>query len=448
MRSRRILSCLVLLFVLAFSVRLAYILAKQTYLDLRMAEMERVAACLADQGTLGNAFSDDSGPTAHSTPLYPAFLAAIYRVFGAHTQTGRLAQEIAGILLSSLGITLLPVLARRANLERGSGWAAALLLAVLPLNLWVETSGAWEQPAAALVLVAILFTVLSLHDRQWQSKPLVVLLGVLTGAAALLSPALLPAVAFLLAAEFLPRGVPRIQLLRAAPLFLIPCVLLVGPWIVRNRVVMGGWVALRSDFGMQLWLGNHPGSNGKSFDLSWDNRDSFIYRNNPYLSRTELLELKEVGELEYMRAKQRQGVAWISENPTEFASLCLQRFRLFWFPPTDLWDGTAPRMNVLKAIWYSLFTLGMFGEMVFLCLTRHATRWLWPAVLLGPTLAYMVTHVDARYRYPVFALSALLCCDLANRALRHFQSRISQRRDKSNQTIVELQPTGSLFEAL
>jgi hypothetical protein len=415
MRHQRTLLFFLLLFALAFSSRLAYVLIKQTYMDLRAAEMERAAICLADNGELGNAYSDDSGPTAHVSPLYPAFLAAIYRVFGSHTPAGRLAQELGSILISSLGIALLPVLARRANLERGSGWAAAFVLAVLPLNLWVETSGAWEQPAAALVLIGILFTVLALHERRWQSKWLVLLLGTLTAAAALLSPALLPAVALMLVGEFLLRAAPRMQLLRVMPLFLLPCVLIVGPWVVRNRVVLGGWVALRSNFGMQLWIGNHPGSNGKSFDLSWDDRESFIYRNNPYLSRTELSALKQVGELEYMRGKQRLAMDWIRENPGEFTSLCFQRFRLFWFPPTDLWDATAPQMNVVKAVCYSLFGLGMFGEMFFLIFTRHAGRWLWPAALLGPSLVYLVTHVDARYRYPVFALSALLGCSFLMR---------------------------------
>src|SRR5260370_27677099 len=127
MRNHRTLFFLLLLFALAFSSRLAYVLIKQTYLDLRAAEMERAAICLADHGELGNAFSDDSGPTAHVSPLYPAFLAAIYRVFGSHTPAGRLAQELASILISSLGITLLPVLARRANLQRGSGCPSPLL---------------------------------------------------------------------------------------------------------------------------------------------------------------------------------------------------------------------------------------------------------------------------------------------------------------------------------
>src|SRR5216683_1748538 len=108
----------------SFSSSLGYVLIKQTYMDLSAAELERAAICLADHGELGSAYSDDSGPTAHVSPLYPALLAAIYRVFGSHTPAGRLAQELASILISSLGITLLPVLARRAKLEQGSGWAA------------------------------------------------------------------------------------------------------------------------------------------------------------------------------------------------------------------------------------------------------------------------------------------------------------------------------------
>src|SRR5438105_1389330 len=167
MRHRRLL-CVLLVFTLAFSVRLAYIFLKQIYLEPGAAEMERAAASLADHGLLGNVYAADSGPSAHVAPLYPLFLSLIYRLFGSGGGAGRLAQELAAIGISSLAIALLPVIARRSKLATGSGWIAATVLAILPLNLWVETSGAWEQPSAALLLLFLFWTVLVLRDRHWQ----------------------------------------------------------------------------------------------------------------------------------------------------------------------------------------------------------------------------------------------------------------------------------------
>src|SRR5438309_935112 len=114
MRHRGLL--LLLLFALAFSVRLTYILLKQTYLEPGAAEMERAAACLANHGFLGNVYAADSGPSAHVAPLYPWLLSVLYRLVGSESWAGRLAQELAATAISSLTIALLPVIARRGNL--------------------------------------------------------------------------------------------------------------------------------------------------------------------------------------------------------------------------------------------------------------------------------------------------------------------------------------------
>src|SRR5258708_2877004 len=92
---RRAFLLFLLVFSLAFSFRLVYVLAKQTYKETGAAEMERAAACLANHGTLGDAFGADSGPTAHVAPLFPLFLSLIYRVFGSEGWQSRLAQQIA-----------------------------------------------------------------------------------------------------------------------------------------------------------------------------------------------------------------------------------------------------------------------------------------------------------------------------------------------------------------
>jgi hypothetical protein len=82
-----------------------------------------------------------------------------------------------------------------------------------------------------------------------------------------------------------------------------------------------------------------------------------------------------------------------------------------------LWTN-ARYVCLLKAFVYNLFALGMFAELACLFATRHPFRYLWLGALLGPSLIYLVTHVDGRYRYPVFALSALACCSFGARLLQ------------------------------
>jgi hypothetical protein len=416
MSHRRRALCFLLLILFAFSIRLTYVLIKRAYLEPGAAEMERAAANLARTGVLGNVYSSDSGPSAHVSPLYPLMLSLIYRLFGSDNWMGRLAQELFGVTLSSLTITLVPVIAQRARLAAGAGWFAALVLSVLPINLWVETSGAWEQPAAALLLLLTMWTFLALHDHQWQAPGLVLLLGTWTGLAALLSPALMPGVALMVFAEFVWSARTRKAMLRTMPLLLMPILLCVGPWMLRNQRVLGGAVAMRSNLGLELWIGNHPGSTGRTFDGAWDDTNNFIYQAHPYLNRQELLVVKEVGELEFMKRKQRQALEWIGAHPSEFLSLCMERGRLFWFPPPDLWTNPSS-VRLLKAVFYNAFAICMFAELFVLVVSRQSTRFLWLGALLGPSLIYLLTHVDARYRYPVFALSALLGCSFGLRAV-------------------------------
>jgi hypothetical protein len=414
-----------LVFVLACAVRGVYLLDKRPFAVAGSAEMERAAASLVRDSTLGNVYGDNSGPSAHVAPLYPLFLSVIYTGFGYEGPAARLAQEVAAILMSATGIALLPWLARRAGLHPGAGWAAAVALAVLPINLWIETSGSWEQPASALLLLALLITCLA-----WQGIRQAVLFGLLTGAAALLSPALLPAAGLmLLATLFSWQGGSvhswRPRILGGATVALVS-LLVISPWIYRNHQVLGGFVPLRSNFGLELWIGNHPGSNGKTFDLAWDDRDSFVFQNHPLLNGRERDRLRQVGELEYMRGKQSLARAWIASHPGEFLELTARRFQLFWFPGEDLWPASSPG-NWLKAVLFTFFGLGMFGELFCLFLTRHASRFLLAGAVLGPALVYLVTHVDSRYRYPVFGLSAVLCAHLGVRVLRWLPSFLTMR---------------------
>src|SRR5262249_43501471 len=144
------------------------------------------------------------------------------------------------------------------------GALAGLLLALSPLNLGNESLGKWEANWSALALVGLVWVFASLHDRQWRSWPLTLLAGALVGLAALLSPVLLPAVALMLAAEVWLQGDGRLRAAAGGAVVLLVAAAAVAPWVWRNHVVLGAVVPLRSNFGLELHLGNHPGASGRT----------------------------------------------------------------------------------------------------------------------------------------------------------------------------------------
>jgi len=130
-------------------------------------------------------------------------------------------------------------------------------------------------------------------------------------------------------------------------------------------------------------------------------------RIHPINSAKELAELLRLGELNYMREKTHMAFRWISENPRRFATLTAQRIRFFWFPPVDIWPPGASLRSVKSGI-FSLTGFAAFLGLGGLFLVRNEYRWLLASALIGPSLLYCLTHVQMRYRYPVWGLTILL----------------------------------------
>lgn len=410
------------LFTLALAVRAPHLgRCPEHALPLGATETERAAVSLARTGVLGNVFADDGKPSAHAAPLYPWLLAQLYRVADRCGVDPRPCQVAFVTLVTCGALCLVPVLARRAALHPGAGWAAAVLLAVLPGNRCLETTGFFEQPLLAVALPVVLLAFLALHECGWRSPPRVALAALVTGVSALLGPMFLSVGGLVLLAELLTlRGARRRVLLGAAVIVAVTALTLF-PWAYRNHRELGAWVWTRGNFGLELWIGNNPGANGLTFFPGYDVC-------HPFVSRTEAREYRRLGEAAYMRRKGEAARAWIRANPGGFARLTALRLRWFWFPSRHMVWGDGAKW---VAYVYGALTLGMLAGLFRLFRTAHPHRWLLAAVLVGFALPYLVTHVDARYRYPLCGVIDVLACDFAVRAalrLRQFADGSLLRR--------------------
>lgn len=384
------------IFALALVVRLAYVAYARDYQRPVRAEMELAASNLATAGELGNAFSSDSGPTAHVSPLYACFLAAFYRLFGVRY----LPQSIVTTIVSSLAMALLPALATKIRLPPRVGLTAGLCLAVLPLNLWIETSGSWEQPYAALVMLGLTAVLTRLHDDGWQSRIAAGQLSVLLGIGALLSPPVFFAgTCALVAAVATEHGRRRLVCVTALETLLIAA-LFVVPWAYRNYLVLGAVIPFRSNVGLELAIGNNDDSDGRTFP-----RNATAI--HPYGAGAERTRLKEDGEARYMADKGEAARRWILDHPYHFAYLCAERFRLFWMPPPDMW-GDTDRLSALKSFLFTAIGVLTLIALAWFIARRQPYRFMILALLLGFSSTYVITHVNPRYRYPIFGLTSVL----------------------------------------
>jgi hypothetical protein len=167
------------------------------------------------------------------------------------------------------------------------------------------------------------------------------------------------------------------------------------PWTMRNHAALGGLVFMRSNFGLELRMGNHEGA-APTLGLSQDRGTLRHPRSLP----DEAREVRRLGELAYMRAAEREARDWIRSHPLAFARLTLLRVAQFWLGPLD---------DVPVAVGTALLTL----------LAAAGARRAWPcldaarrAALLTPLvtfpLVYYVVGYEARYREPLDGLLLVL----------------------------------------
>ncbi len=394
-----------LIFFLALAPRLVYVFSKLG--DSSHVELEQAAITLAREGRLADAFGKDTGPTAHVPPLYTGFLAGLHVVFGIDSPSAIAAQRLCSTIACCFGIALLPLLARRSGLGNRAGVIAGVALALYPFHIFIETYGRQETVYGILLCMFLYLTWLRLREQDWHSRKHVLLLAFLTGLAALTSPQVLLFVGLALLFDFLTFAGHRLRIIGAGGTVALVSVLMIAPWIIRNFVELGGFVPLRSNLGLELYIGNNPESDGHTFTIPYTRPNEPDAWPHPSSSPRERQRVRTMGEYAYMKDMQEKSLDWIRAHPDRFAQLTLDRLSMYWFPPVKNWHPElGVRLPRSLAAW--AISVGALVGIALLFFQRHSTRWPLLLVLVAPSLVYLVTHVNVRYRYSTVWTMALL----------------------------------------
>ena len=164
----------------------------------------------------------------------------------------------------------------------------------------------------------------------------------------------------------------------------------VAPWVARNYAAFGKFVFPRSDFGEELYMGNHEGSEGLC--MFWD---------HPVWNSYEMESFQRQGELAYVAEKQKVAVDWIKQHPGRFAVLTLKRVGFFWFDIPE--EGRmAVRFGIgsRHALFFG-FALMSFWGLWIAFKRRERGAVLFAGLFLLYPLVYYITHPHPRYQHPI-----------------------------------------------
>jgi hypothetical protein len=251
-------------------------------------------------------------PTSFRAPLYPAFLALIYTVFGSGAGrflAARLVQTLLGAALAPLtfGIAraFLPADETHSNERRDrSAVGAAWVVACYPLLLLYPFGLATENLFFPLLLVSFL---LLLRCTGNPSKLNFILAGVLLGLTALTRSIILPFVGLAILWVWF-----SLRNRRGAILLGLAFLALITPWVVRNTILHGRLTGIESSMGYNLYVGYHPASDG-----------SFTYG-------VSLDLIPILNDAERDRVGTQQALSFIKDDPGRLFTLALNRTSFFF----------------------------------------------------------------------------------------------------------------------
>jgi 4-amino-4-deoxy-L-arabinose transferase-like glycosyltransferase len=361
-------------------------------------ELGRVAASIAaGQGFASPLRFVDTGPTAWFTPIYPYLVAGIFKIWGIFSFESRLIIEASNCAFAALTIFPIYGIARR-TFGNGVAVGAAWGWTFLPTSLFFPITWIWDTTLAAFCMAMIFWATLAMREAKsnlaWAGY------GALWAAGVLVNPSILSLFPFLVVwAAWRSRGDLFSWVRRPAPALLV-FVLCLVPWTVRNYRVFGKFMVLRSNFGLELWLGNNP-----AVPDTWS---PWLHPND---SEEEADTFHRMGEMAYMEEKESEAIAFMRTHPADTINFTFRRFIHTWLAltdsPADEWAASPLYLKafIVLNVLVAVFTL--LGAL-FARRTRPLEATPYLIVLLVFPLIFYLTHSSLRYRFPMDPIMMVL----------------------------------------
>jgi 4-amino-4-deoxy-L-arabinose transferase-like glycosyltransferase len=355
-------------------------------------ETGRIAHAIASGQDFSSPMPLSTGPTAWTAPVYPYFVAAIFRVCGIYSKSSALAILALQDFFSALTCLVIFLLGKK-SFGTSVGLNAAWIWAFSPYGIYIPNHWVWETSLTTLLLAVLFLLTLRLgaamRVRDW------LVYGFLWGVAALTSPVVLfvfPPLLVWLWWRY--REQHALLSRRMASSVGILC-LIVAPWFVRNYVAFGRFIPFRSNFGAVLRMGN-------SEDLSSPRNDSL----NPSENEEELAQFRRLGEIAYVAEKKQEATEFIRSHPGTFAWLTLGRivetWTGIWLPaPFYLFRSGWPAFKLINVLFCCSFSVLAVVGLRRAFRMKNPAAWVYVIVLAFFPLIYYVTSSHMRFRHPI-----------------------------------------------
>ncbi len=363
--------------------------------------------------------NDPSAIDVFRPPLYPMFLAALYRA-GLDGPGGPRAVQF---LLGLGSAALIGLIARKVFDVATACVAVALALLYYPF-IYFEGELLVTALFLFLTLAALLATLIAPEGRAWRWF----VAGALFGIASITRPTLLPLFPFLLLWQW--RHAARPGRVVSLLLFASGMVLFPAAATARNYRISGNAVIVASQGGINFYIGNNATADGKTATCPGWNEVAYEtkeYEDNVGLAARLVAEREEGRSLtpgEVSSHWRKKALRWMVSNRSDAARLLLRKAYYFVNEQeipnnrliADFVRQSAPLLFFLSIGVGILFPLGTAG--MFLGGGSRRGRELLIIFFLVQAALVIAFFVCSRFRIPVIPVWAIFAAHLVVRFSR------------------------------
>lgn len=342
-------------------------------------------------------------PTAGWPPGYPVTLGWVFGVFGE----GLAQTYVLNLVLSVLTVAIVYGIALTL-FDRSTALVSAAAMALWPGQIYFTSLTLSEPLFTFLFSLAVLLMLLVANVSTGRGA-LILAFGIVTalatltrGQALLLLP--LALIAWGLAGY---RWRPAIAWVMLAA-FVVAVML--APWVARNQHQLGSPVLIATNFGVNIWIGNHDTATG---------RRNIPEPEAPQPSRDGVTQPEF--EVKADNLALRIGLKYIRTHPSREVELALTKVRAMYESDATALDwnsgyqrGFYPSNTTedwLRAaangFWFAALALACVG-LIASRMRLSDTVGLLPILVLVWTATHLLFFGDARFHYPIVFAIALL----------------------------------------
>lgn len=340
----------------------------------------------------------------YQAPLYPYFLAGVYRWIGDDPWSVRIVQSLVGA-----GACVLLSLAGRRLFAPAAGIAGGLLLALYAPAILADTT--LQKSALDTFLLCLCLWILPrLIEAPGQAPGACLALGASLGALSLARENALIFLPVLAPWLLRPAALPALRRWVPVALFFAGAGLVLLPVALRNQVVGGEFHLTTSQLGSNLFIGNNRVADGTYTPLLQGRGDARYERDDATAEAEKALGRRLTpGEVSHYYLG--RVLSYVRSEPGDWLLLMARKLVLSFnaveiMDTEDLYTYARSSLPLRISAWFLHFGVLLPLAAVGLWCTRSRWRQLLPLYLLpGAYLVSLVAfYVFGRYRLPLAIL--------------------------------------------